>query len=205
MASLKDIHRVVVKVSDVSTGGESVRYRTKDIAPSIWDQSRIEVPSILGQSRIEEQFFSKTHTLWVYETGPVLSKSVEIRNTSPGTDKEFDKNGRRIVLGKAAPVNSLGKPAAMLLDLIHYFSRITGEYAPTPPTPPTSPTLPEPRESRLSRPEEAPRGNVPPAYESREHPLECDCLECSFPAILYARPAWTLAKDEHHDYVSLVT
>jgi hypothetical protein len=202
LASLKAIHRVVVRVSDGSTGGESARYRIKDIAPSIWDQSRIEAPSILGQSRIEEQFFSKTHTLWVYETGPVLSKSVEIRNTSPGTDKEFDKNGRRIVLGKAAPVNSLGKPAAMLLDLIHYFSRITGEYVPTPPTSPTPPEpSQEPRESRLSRPEEAPRVNVP----EDEHPLDCDCLECSFPAILYARPAWTPAKAEHHDYASLVT
>jgi hypothetical protein len=79
------------------------------------------------------------------------------------------------------------------------------EYAPTPPPEPS----PKPRESRLSRPEEAPRGNVPPAHERRsledEHPLECDCLECSDPAPRYASPARTLAKDERHNYVSLVT
>ncbi len=342
VASLIDTHGVLFKIDD---GGpdKPARFRIKDIAPSI-----------LGQSKIEEQFFTNNHTPWVYVTVPELSKSVEIRNTSPATNKEFDKNGRRIVRGKAAPVNSLGKPAAMLLEQIHYYSRITGEPAPlefleertgvrrdnlkdrllrplldagliledsdgytTPenvrerlereledsgcnektrqqrekfakereimlihrmhtggadfdriarltgrsvaeimdilkipdlapsyddldrlkerreiknadgyieeleraselwpdtfpepeneqeplgheyaPTPPPTPP-PEPRESRLSRPEEAPRGNVP----EDEHPLECDCLECSVPAPRYAR---IKAKAERHDYASLV-
>jgi primase-polymerase (primpol)-like protein len=355
IASLIDIHRVVVKVSDGGPG-ESARYRIKDIAHPI-----------LGQSKMKDKFFSKTHPLWVYETGPGLGKSVEIRNTSPTSYKDYDKNGRRIVQGSKAPVSSVGKVAAWVLDIIHYFSHITGEpatlellfertgvrrdhlkerhvrklleagliledsdgyttpenvperleweledsgcnkkkrqqeeknakereimhihcmrkagadfdriaaetgrsvafimdvlkipdiapsyddldrlrerreirdadgyieelerpselwrdtfpepeseqeplgheYAPTPPPEPSQ----EPRESRLSRPEEAPRGNVPPARESRsledEHPLECDCLECSFPAIRYAGASHlTLAKDEHHDYASLVT
>ncbi len=296
-----------------------------------------------------------------------------IRNTSPISDKEYDKNGRRIVQSSKAPVSSVGKVAAWVLDLIHYYSSTTGkpapigfleertnarrdhlksrpirkliearlileveggyttpenvrerleweleesgcnkkkrrqeeknakereissihrmrkagadfdriaaetgrgvafvmdvlkipdvapsyedldrlkerreirnadgyieelerpselwtdtfpepeseqeplghEYAPTPPptpppTPSPSPSPPpepsqEPRESRLSRPEEAPRGNVP----EDEHPLECDCLECSIPAIRYARASHrTLVKAEHHDYASLVT
>ncbi len=38
--------------------------------------------------------------------------------------------------------------------------------------------------------------------EGQDHPLGCDCLECSFPAIRYAR---IKAKDQRHDYASLVT
>jgi hypothetical protein len=367
VASLIDTHRLLVKIDD---GGpdKPARFRIEDIAHPILGQSKIAAPSILGQSKIKVRFFSK-HTPCVYnETGPELSKSVEIRNTSPTTDKEYDKNGRRIVKGKAAPVASVGKVAAMLLDIIHFYSRITGEpatveileertgvrrdnlkdrhvrklldagliletgdgyttpedvrdrlereledsgcnekkrqqrekfakereimlihrmrkagadydriaaqvnrsvafvmdvlkipdiapsyedldrlkerreirnadgyieeleraselwpdtfpepeseqeplgheYAPAPLPPEPSQEL---RESRLSRSEETPRGNVLPARESRsledEHPLECDCLECSFPAIRYAGASHlTLAKDEHHDYASLVT
>jgi hypothetical protein len=346
IASLIDTHRVLVKIDDGSPG-ESARYRIKDTAHPIGDQSKMQ-----------DKFSSITPPLWVYEIGSLLGKSVEIRNTSPTTDKEFDKNGRRIVRGKAAPVASVGKVAAWVLDIIHYYSRITGEpatlefleertdirrdhiksrhvrklldagliledsggyttpedveelldqeleisgcdektrqqeeknakereimhihrmrkagadfdriasrtgrsvafvmdvlkipdlapsyeeldmlkerreirnadgyieelerpselwtdtfpepdgdqeplgheYAGASPPEPSS----EPRESRLSRPEETPRGNVPPARASEgrsledEHPLECDCLECSFPAIRYAR----------HDYASLVT
>jgi hypothetical protein len=55
---------------------------------------------------------------------------VEIRNTSPATNKEFDKNGRRIPQGKAAPVASVGMVAARVLDIIHYYSSTTGKPAP---------------------------------------------------------------------------
>jgi hypothetical protein len=358
LTRLQDTHRWVVKVADAK-GAKAARYRIKDIAPSIRDHALIATHPKVDQALIRE----KTPPLCVYEFGPLLGKSVEIRNTSPTTDKEFNKNGRRIPQGKAAPVASVGMVAARVLDIIHYYSRVTGEpatlefldertntrrdhlksrpirkliearlileveggyttpdnveecldeeleisgcnakrrmqkeryakdreiryihrmrktgadfdviaaqvnrsvafvmdilkipdiapsyeeldilkeqreirdadgyieeleraseiwrdtfpepeseqeplgheYAPTPP-----PTLPqEPRESRLSRPEEAPRGNVPPAYESRpeedEHPIGCDCIECLFPAPRYAT---VRAKDEHHDYASLVT
>ncbi len=59
-----------------------------------------------------------------------MSKSAQIRNTSPTTDKEYDKNGRPISHGGEAPVSSVGKVAGRVLDLIHDFSRITGEPAP---------------------------------------------------------------------------
>jgi hypothetical protein len=342
IASLIDTHGLLVRIKDGSPG-KAARYRIKDLTPSIRDHALIR---------------EKTPPCGYNECGPLLSKTVRIRNTSPISDKEFDKNGRRIPQGKAAPVASVGMVAARVLDIIHYYSRLTGEPAPigfleertntrrdnlkdrpirkliearlileveggyttpenveerldeeledsgcdaktrqdeeknakdreislihrmrkagadfdriarltgrsvafvmdilkipdlapsyddldrlkerreirnadgyieeleraselwpdtfpepeneqeplgheyAPPPPPTLP--PEPRESRLSRPEEAPRGNVPPAYESRpeedEHPLECDCLECSFPAMRYASPA-------RHDYASLV-
>lgn len=361
LTSLQDTHRWCVKVADAK-GAKADRYRITPHVDSKVDQALIAAPSILGQSRIEAHpigdqalIGEKPHTLCVYEFGPLLGKSVLIRNTSPTTNKEFDKNGRRIVKGKAAPVASVGKVAAWVLDLIHFHSRVTGEPAPlefleertdirrdhiksrhvrklleagliledsggytTPenvrerlereleisgcdekkrqdeeknakdreislihrmrkagadfdriaaqvnrsvafimdvlkipdlapsyddldslrerreirnadgyieeleraselwsdtfPEPESeqeplgheyapAPPPPEPRESRLRRSEEAPRGNVPPARasESRsledEHPLECDCLECSFPAIRFAR----------HDYASLVT
>jgi primase-polymerase (primpol)-like protein len=117
IASLIDTHRVVVKIKDGGPG-ESARYRIKDIAHPI-----------LGQSKIEEQFFTNYPPCEYYEIGPGLGKSVEIRNTSPASYKDYDKNGRRIVQGIAAPVNSVGKVAAWVLDIIHYFSHITGEPA----------------------------------------------------------------------------
>ncbi len=352
VARLEDTHSFLVKVAEGSSD-KSARYRIKDLTPSIRDQALIRERE---RNTVDIEF------------GPLLSKSVLIRNTSPLSDKPFDKNGRPIAQGGKAPVSSVGKVAGRVLDLIHYYSRITGkpapvgfleertatrrdnlkdrhirrlleanlileveggyttpedieqrleqeledsgsntktrmqeeknarereirdiqcmhkagadyddiaeltgrtpaeimailkapdtslteeemarrkewrdivdadgdvnelekadefgcfsdpespqqrlghDYAPQPqssqeplgheyaPTPPPEPSQ-EPRESRLSRPEEA-------AHERQEHPLGCDCLECSAPATRYARPTRIKAKDERHRYVSLVT
>jgi hypothetical protein len=345
IASLQNTHRLVVKIKDGSPG-KAARYRIKDLTPSIRDHA------LIG-----EKFFTSTPPCGYNECGPLLSKSAQIRNTSPTSYEDYDKNGRPLSHGGEAPVSSVGKVAGRVLDLIHDFSRIAGEPAPlefleertgvrrdnlksrhirkliearlileveggyttpenieecldeefeisgcnaktrmqkeknakereissihrmrkagadfdriaaetgrgvafvmdvlkipdvapsyedldrlkerreirnadgfieelerpsevwrdTYPEPeneqeplgheyaPTPTPSQEPRESRVSSSGEVSKGHVPPAYESRseedEHPLFCDCLECSFPAMRYASPA-------RHDYASLVT
>ncbi len=114
LARLEDTHSFLVKVAEGSSD-KSARYRIKDLTPSIRDQALI---------RERER---KTVDI---EFGPLLSKSVLIRNTSPLSDKPFDKNGRPIAQGGKAPVSSVGKVAGRVLDLIHYYSRITGKPAP---------------------------------------------------------------------------
>ncbi len=113
LTRLQDTHRWVVKIKDGSPG-MATRYRIKDLTPSKRDHA------LIGEDP----------PLCVYECGPFLSKSVQIRNTSPITDKEFDKNGRRLPQGGKAPVNSVGKAAARVLDLIHDYSSSTGKPVP---------------------------------------------------------------------------
>jgi hypothetical protein len=97
----------------------AARYRIKDLTPSKRDHALIR-----------EKFFTSTPPCGYNECGPFLSKSVQIRNTSPTTDKEYDKNGRRIAQGGKAPVSSVGKVAGRVLDLIHDLSRSTGKPVP---------------------------------------------------------------------------
>jgi hypothetical protein len=118
LARLVDKHRWCVKVADAK-GEKAARYR---ITPHV-DSKR-------DQALIREQFSSNYQPCEYQVLGPLLSQTVRIRNTSPTTDKEFDKNGRRIPQGKAAPVASVGMVAARVLDIIHYYSRVTGEPAP---------------------------------------------------------------------------
>ncbi len=113
IARLEDTHSFLVKVAEGSSD-KSARYRIKDLTPSKVDQALIRERE---RETVDIEF------------GPLLSKSVLIRNTSPTSDKEYDKNGRRMGKGGKAPVSSVGKVAGRVLDLIHYYSRITGKPA----------------------------------------------------------------------------
>jgi primase-polymerase (primpol)-like protein len=114
LTRLIDTHGCLVKIKDGSPG-MAARYRIKDLTPSKRDHALIR---------------EKPHPCGYKECGPFLSKSVQIRNTSPISYKEFNKNGRRIPQGGKAPVSSVGKVAGRVLDLIHYYSRSTGKPVP---------------------------------------------------------------------------
>ncbi len=128
LARLQDTHRWLVKVADAK-GEKAARYRIKDIAPSIRDQALIATHPKVDQALIREQFSSNYPPCEYQVLGLVLGKSVQIRNTSPISDKEFDKNGRPLSHGGKAPVSSVGMVAARVLDIIHYYSLVTGEPA----------------------------------------------------------------------------
>lgn len=49
-----------------------------------------------------------------------------IRHPSPTTDKTHDKNGRPIAQGAGDSLRSLGKPAAMALNIAHMVAQLTG-------------------------------------------------------------------------------
>jgi primase-polymerase (primpol)-like protein len=130
LTSLQDTHRWLVKVADAK-GAKADRYRITPPADSKVDQALIRDTHPIGdQALIRDNYLTTTPPCEYQVLGPRLGKSVEIRNTSPISDKEYDKNGRRIVQSSKAPVSSVGKVAAWVLDLIHYYSRITGEPAP---------------------------------------------------------------------------
>ncbi len=126
IASLVDNHRWCVKVADGSPG-MAARYRITPHVDSKRDHALIRDTHPIGDHALIGE---KTHPCVDQVRGPLLGKSVLIRNTSPTTDKEYDKNGRRIVQSSKAPVSSVGKVAAWVLDLIHYYSHITGKPAP---------------------------------------------------------------------------
>jgi hypothetical protein len=131
LASLTDNHRWCVKVVEGSPSGESARYRINPPADSKRDQALIRDTHPIGdQALIRDNYLTTTPPCGYNESGPLLGKSVLIRNTSPISDKEYDKNGRRIVQSSKAPVSSVGKVAAWVLDLIHYYSSTTGKPAP---------------------------------------------------------------------------
>jgi hypothetical protein len=50
-----------------------------------------------------------------------------IRHPSPTTEKTRDKNGRRIAQGAGDSLRSLGKPAAMVLNIAHVAAQLTGK------------------------------------------------------------------------------
>jgi putative DNA primase/helicase len=107
LARLEDTHGLVEKVADGGYG-KAARYRIKSIPKR-------------GQTKIWGDYL-KEEVLppnCVYnEIGPVLGSQM-VRNTSPITEKEYDKNGRKIIQSSAEPVTSVGKVAAWVLDVIH--------------------------------------------------------------------------------------
>jgi hypothetical protein len=117
LARLQDTHRCLFKVADAK-GEKAARYR---ITP--------HVDSKVDQALIREQFSSNYQPCEYQVLGLVLSQSVEIRNTSPTSYEDYDKNGRPLSHGGEAPVGSVGMVAARVLDIIHYYSRLTGEPA----------------------------------------------------------------------------
>jgi hypothetical protein len=124
LASLQDTHRWLVKVADAK-GAKAARYR---ITPHV--DSKVHQALIATHPKVDQALIEKTPPCEYQVLGSLLSQTVRIRNTSPTSDKEFDKNGRRIPQGKAAPVASVGMVAARVLDIVHYYSRITGEPVP---------------------------------------------------------------------------
>lgn len=100
---------MVVKV-DEGSPGHAARYRIKPV-PKMY-QSQI-------QEKLSKEFNINPHCAdngFGTFLGPWTRK---LRNTSPISEKEYDRRGRRLPKRGDATVKSVGKGAAMLLDFIH--------------------------------------------------------------------------------------
>jgi hypothetical protein len=115
LARLENLHGWLDKVRD-GDHGNAARYRIK--AGSFLYHIEIQGYSPLSYPPCVDK---------TYGTETILRL---IRHPSPATDKTHDKNGRKLPKGPSDPLRSLGKPAAMVLDIAQAAVARTGEVVP---------------------------------------------------------------------------
>jgi hypothetical protein len=106
---LEDNHRLFVKVRKGNKDGAAT-YRLKTV------DSKVDQSLITKNTGIDTSLFNK-HCVYI-ETGTVLSQSPDLRNSAPEMP-DYDRNGRRIPIGKQDPVKKLGKVRAWILDMVY--------------------------------------------------------------------------------------
>ena len=116
LTRLHDLHGLLEKVRD-GDANNPAQYRIKKVSIP----EHIEIGG--DSSTLNPPCGDKTYVPLMTPEG---FGAWLIRHPSPTTDKTHDKNGRPIAQGSGDSLRSLGKPAAMALNIAHVVAQLTG-------------------------------------------------------------------------------